>query len=171
MYIRSLVFRQMMTARRKEGLVWMSKAGEENSKRHIFGCFPLGSSLEENIQSQFLAIMLSTTSILLPLLSVLLSDVHSAAIGPVVPVVETSSGPVRGGVNSRSPAVFEYLGVPYAQPPIGPLRFGKPVALEQPFESIDGTIPAKSCPQISVGLDDTYLNDVPEFTIGSNLTT
>lgn len=129
-------------------------------------------SLENTFQA--FAIMLSTTSVLLPFIgSVFLfnSPVNSTPIGPAVPVVETTSGPVKGGVNARSPAVFEYLGVPYAQPPVGSLRFGKPVALTEPLGSIDGTIPAKSCPQISVGLDDTYLNLVPEFTIGSNLTT
>ena len=120
---------------------------------------------------QLFAIMLSTTSVLLPSLLAFISAVYCTPIGPVVPVIDTTSGPVRGGVNSRSPAVFEYLGVPYAQPPVGSLRFGKPVAISEPLDLIDGTIPAKSCPQISVGLDDTYLNDVPEFTIGSNLTT
>lgn len=168
MFTRSHCIGQAMTTRRKKSLVWMRPAEEE--ERYIFGGFPLERLVVGNAY-QSLAIMLSTTSILLPLLSVFFSDVQAAAIGPVVPVVETTSGPVKGGVNSRSPAVFEYLGVPYAQPPVGSLRFAKPAALAQPLESIDGTIPAKSCPQISIGLDDTYLNIVPEFTIGSNLTT
>ncbi|MDT5015569.1 MAG: para-nitrobenzyl esterase [Mycobacterium sp.] len=39
-------------------------------------------------------------------------------------VVETSTGRVRGDVYS---GVHAFLGIPYAEPPVGPLRFGAPV--------------------------------------------
>ncbi|KAK0613552.1 carboxylesterase [Immersiella caudata] len=42
-------------------------------------------------------------------------------------VVETSSGPVQGHPSRNFSHVSEYLGVPYAQPPIGNLRFQPPV--------------------------------------------
>lgn len=42
-------------------------------------------------------------------------------------VVETSSGPVNGHAAIKHPEVSEYLGIPYAQPPVGDLRFAPPV--------------------------------------------
>lgn len=42
--------------------------------------------------------------------------------------VETSSGLIEGHAAPRKPAVSEYLGIPYASPPIGDLRFAAPVA-------------------------------------------
>ena len=42
-------------------------------------------------------------------------------------VVQTSSGPVQGHASRNFSRVSEYLGVPYAQPPVGNLRFQPPV--------------------------------------------
>jgi cholinesterase len=42
--------------------------------------------------------------------------------------VQTSSGPVKGHAASNATGVSEYLGIPFAQPPIGDLRFAAPVA-------------------------------------------
>lgn len=41
--------------------------------------------------------------------------------------VRTSSGMIEGHSAPRRPAVSEYLGIPYASPPIGDLRFAPPV--------------------------------------------
>ena len=41
--------------------------------------------------------------------------------------VQTSSGPVSGHPATRFPEVSEYLGIPYAQAPVGELRFAAPV--------------------------------------------
>ncbi|WP_418960370.1 carboxylesterase/lipase family protein [Streptomyces tritici] len=43
------------------------------------------------------------------------------------PVVRTSAGPVRG---ERRAGGARFLGIPYAQPPVGPLRFAAPVPPE-----------------------------------------
>jgi hypothetical protein len=40
--------------------------------------------------------------------------------------VNTQSGPVRGHAASNASEVSVYLGIPYAQPPIGDLRFAPP---------------------------------------------
>ena len=40
--------------------------------------------------------------------------------------VTTTSGKVTGHVARNRTAVIEYLGIPYAQPPIGELRFAAP---------------------------------------------
>jgi hypothetical protein len=42
-------------------------------------------------------------------------------------IVETSSGPVAGHAAPTAPEVSEYLGIPYAQAPVGDLRFAAPV--------------------------------------------
>jgi cholinesterase len=42
--------------------------------------------------------------------------------------VKTSSGPVVGHASSWQPDVSEYLGIPYAVPPVGPLRWTPPRA-------------------------------------------
>ena len=41
--------------------------------------------------------------------------------------VHTSSGAVEGHAASTASEVSEYLGIPYAQPPVGNLRFQPPV--------------------------------------------
>lgn len=43
--------------------------------------------------------------------------------------VQTTSGLVKGHVGPLRPEVFEYLGVPYASPPLGDLRFAAPIGL------------------------------------------
>lgn len=40
--------------------------------------------------------------------------------------INTSSGAVNGHAASNATSVSEYLGIPYAQPPIGELRFAPP---------------------------------------------
>jgi Carboxylesterase family len=45
--------------------------------------------------------------------------------------VKTTSGTIIGHAASKRSAVSEYLGIPFAQPPLGKLRFAAP----QPFKS------------------------------------
>lgn len=40
--------------------------------------------------------------------------------------VQTTSGPVSGHAASNATEVSEYLGIPFAQPPVGNLRFAPP---------------------------------------------
>jgi cholinesterase len=53
-------------------------------------------------------------------------------------VVHTSSGTVRGCATPDDNEVSMYLGIPYAKPPIGNLRFGRPQKYENDNE-IDAT--------------------------------
>ena len=65
------------------------------------------------------------------------------------PVVQTNSGAVVGKTETlpHGKSVFEYLGIPYAEPPIGELRFAAP----KPAKPWSGTKDAKEfgaeCPQ------------------------
>lgn len=40
--------------------------------------------------------------------------------------VKTANGPIVGHVASNRSRVVEYLGIPYAEPPVGVLRFAAP---------------------------------------------
>ena len=49
--------------------------------------------------------------------------------------VNTTSGVVRGlTVNALNTSVDQFLNIPYAEPPVGSLRFAKPVPLIEPIK-------------------------------------
>ncbi|RDL30432.1 Carboxylic ester hydrolase [Venustampulla echinocandica] len=78
--------------------------------------------------------------------------------------VRTQSGPVSGHAASSAQNVSTYLGIPYAQPPLGNLRFAPP----KPYHShqhIDGSQFGHSCPQANV-----FGGATPPDTHGKNLT-
>jgi para-nitrobenzyl esterase len=61
------------------------------------------------------------------------------------PLAFTFDGPVRGTVNSAG--VHEFLGIPYAAPPVGNLRWRPPVPRTPWFQTLDATHFANHCPQ------------------------
>ncbi|RAK80879.1 carboxylesterase [Aspergillus fijiensis CBS 313.89] len=61
-------------------------------------------------------------------------------------LVQTSSGPVQGFVNLTTPDVRQFLGVPFAEPPVGDLRFAKPVP-KQPNGTVNAFALPASCMQ------------------------
>jgi len=61
------------------------------------------------------------------------------------PLVFTFSGPVRGSVTSAG--VREFLGIPYAAPPVGNLRWRPPVPHAPRFAPLEATQFANHCPQ------------------------
>ncbi|KAF8544403.1 Alpha/Beta hydrolase protein [Trichophaea hybrida] len=77
----------------------------------------------------------------LPLLCALVSLASASSI----PIVKTTSGHVRGF--SPSNGVTAYLGIPYASPPTGPLRFHPPHPPEFRKGIIDATSYSYSCYQ------------------------
>lgn len=63
-------------------------------------------------------------------------------------VVETSSGLVRGlSKNVLGREVHVFTGIPFAKPPVGPLRFRKPIPAEPWTGILDATQLSNSCYQ------------------------
>lgn len=127
--------------------------------------------------------------VLAPLLTILSLPVYTANT-----LVETTSGSVRGFTRDVDGSnVYTYLGIPFAEPPIGNLRFRRPVPMEKwtdvynatsrgnscvqmPFESFQDKKGKKSedvwNPNTPMNEDCLHLNIwVPEVIDGSKLTT
>ncbi|CAG2111165.1 unnamed protein product, partial [Medioppia subpectinata] len=60
-----------------------------------------------------------------------------------------TSGVVRGQtIDVLNVSIDQFLSIPYAEPPVGRLRFAKPEPISTPIEPfIDGRVPGKSCVQ------------------------
>lgn len=69
------------------------------------------------------------------------------------PLITIDVGQVMGTVaeSNTGKTVYQYLGIPYAQPPIDPLRFEPPVPVGQ-FQSIIQAVALKpACIQVFAG--------------------
>jgi cholinesterase len=80
-----------------------------------------------------------------PLIFTYLASLTAAQTWSIGQVVKTSSGSVKGHASSWKPDVSEYLGVPFAQPPVGSLRFVAPKPYKSD-KSIDAGDFGPSCP-------------------------
>ena len=61
-------------------------------------------------------------------------------------LVETASGLVEG---FEDDGVFSYLGIPYARPPVGDLRWKPPIAPESWTATLVATEKGNICPQVA----------------------
>jgi para-nitrobenzyl esterase len=91
-----------------------------------------------------------------------LAHAHAQAGGQPGSVARTENGPVRGLVHSD---YTQYLGVPYAAPPVGGLRWRPPEPARDWRGVLDGTAPRSQCAQLalfaspeSLSEDCLYLN-------------
>ena len=68
------------------------------------------------------------------------------------PVVQTESGAVVGKIETlpHGKSVHEYLGIPYAEPPVGELRFAAPKPAKPWSGTKDATEFGASCIQASL---------------------
>jgi acetylcholinesterase len=78
--------------------------------------------------------------------------------------VDTSVGTVYGLINGTTPNVAQFLGIPYAERPLGPLRWA-PAIPKSPVESIDATAFSPSCPQYESAIPSVYDIDARQFLI------
>ncbi len=85
-------------------------------------------------------------------LSIVLLLAGSALAGPAAaddedgPIVSTSNGPVRGFVSN---GVYEFLGIPYAAPPVGRLRWMPPQPAAHWDEPRNATRFGNTCAQVT----------------------
>ena len=78
--------------------------------------------------------------------------------------VNTTSGQVTGFINETAPQVRQWLGIPYAEPPVGSLRFAPP----QPKANagaLDTKAFVPSCMQQFSNASTIYTEEVPQFLI------
>ncbi|KAL1301936.1 hypothetical protein AAFC00_002395 [Neodothiora populina] len=78
--------------------------------------------------------------------------------------IQTSSGVVFGAINGITPRVRAFLGIPYAEPPVGPLRWLPAIALNSTNRTINASQFGPSCPQ-NYALRDIYSTEIPEFLV------
>ena len=78
--------------------------------------------------------------------------------------VSTTSGHIHGKIEDWVPNVRQFLGVPYALPPLGDLRFALPQKLHQPAAQIEATKIPPSCVQFQGRSKNHFGNqDVLQF--------
>ncbi|KAF2226117.1 Alpha/Beta hydrolase protein [Elsinoe ampelina] len=82
-------------------------------------------------------------------------------------VVQSTSGILHGAVNASAPLVRQWLGVPFAQAPVGSLRFALPQPLPANASSRHLEVKAfgPSCPQYESTVPSIYNKIVREFFI------
>jgi para-nitrobenzyl esterase len=118
--------------------------------------------------------LLQTTAALLGLLCAAAGMPHYAtAAEPAGPVVRTTEGAVQGIVRN---GISEFLGIPYATPPVGDLRWRPPQAHAAWTDTLEAKKNGNTCPQItelgvfagpvSVTEDCLYLNIFTPHTNG-----
>ncbi|KAL9095027.1 MAG: hypothetical protein Q9165_002629 [Trypethelium subeluteriae] len=79
--------------------------------------------------------------------------------------VDTSVGTVSGFINGSTPGVAEFYGIPFAEPPIGDLRW-EPAVPKSPLNgTFDATSFSPACPQYASSIPTVYNTDAPQFVI------
>jgi len=90
---------------------------------------------------------------------------------PAQPKVTLSEGTeISGLVEPKYSSVRQFLGIPYAQPPVGDLRWEAPRSTRLP-KSVRATTYGTSCTQFFASAANVFNRDVLEFNIGNINTT
>lgn len=79
-------------------------------------------------------------------------------------IVKTTSGEIHGFINHTSPDVRQFLGIPYAEAPIGDLRFAPPKTKTK-GAAIKATTYGASCMQQTSTTKTIYTEYMREFLI------
>lgn len=89
--------------------------------------------------------------------------IQSSAAVPILDV-NTTVGIVHGAVNSTTPNVAHFLGIPFAEAPVGALRFAPPVAKTPVSNGINALALGPACIQMGGGTGQSVFSvDAPEF--------
>lgn len=91
---------------------------------------------------------------------------HATDPDDTLPVIPTSSGKIRGTIDPALLNVYQYLGIPYAVPPLGERRWQAPQLLKQPDSEIQATRLPPSCLQyLDTHVPNPLLENVIEFNL------
>ncbi|XP_014558154.1 hypothetical protein COCVIDRAFT_14667 [Bipolaris victoriae FI3] len=93
--------------------------------------------------------------------------VWAAAGSPAV--IQTSSGKIKGFTDDITPNVAQYLGIPFAEQPVGARRWLPPTSVKRSNKLIEANVLGPSCPQFEVDRPNVWLTDAPEFIITPRL--
>ncbi|EME40266.1 hypothetical protein DOTSEDRAFT_179278 [Dothistroma septosporum NZE10] len=85
--------------------------------------------------------------------------------GQIQLTVSTTSGHVHGRIDPEFPNVRQFLGIPFARPPVKDLRWAAPQPLSQPDAQIEATKLPPSCNQFLSSSLTIYTNDVLQFNL------
>ncbi|KAH8810141.1 Alpha/Beta hydrolase protein [Flagelloscypha sp. PMI_526] len=77
--------------------------------------------------------------------------------------VHTSSGLVAGFIEDKYPNVAQFLGVPFAEQPVGARRWLPPTLKSKERTIFNATTFGHNCPQILYNFSTTWNTDAPEF--------
>jgi acetylcholinesterase len=83
--------------------------------------------------------------------------------------IQTDIGTITGTTQWQYPDVAQFLGVPFAEPPIGNLRW-LPPSPKSPIGSFDASQQSPACPQFESSIPSVYNTDAREFLIIPGLT-
>lgn len=95
---------------------------------------------------------------------ILISSFVSAVLNSNISEIDTPVGKIYGLVDDITPRVAQYLGIPFAEPPVGPLRW-LPARPKAPVAAIDATAFGPSCAQYWTSLPQVYNTDVRGFLV------
>jgi acetylcholinesterase len=79
----------------------------------------------------------------------------------------TTSGLVRGFINETTPNVAQFLGIPFAEPPVGAQRWAPAVRKSREYGLINATRFGPACPQWETDVNvepNAYTVDNPDFS-------
>ncbi|KAJ5657386.1 chlorogenic acid esterase precursor [Penicillium longicatenatum] len=80
-------------------------------------------------------------------------------------LVQTSSGLIEGFFNSSAPDVRQFLGVPFAEPPVGDLRFARPQEVKTKRKVRAHKLPSSCMQQFSLNSSTIYTTYETEFLV------